>query len=147
MSTIVLCQGCGQGVRIPKGHAKPKLRCPECGVVFTVAAAASASGISDEPLPPIRTKKAAEGYDEDESYNVPETSEKKVPCPKCDELIGESAIVCAHCGYNQETGETHERTYKAIDKEWEAGLTLPVRVLIFGCVGLVAFFASAIVAL
>ena len=31
MATI-LCNGCGQRVEVPEGHARTKLRCPECGV-------------------------------------------------------------------------------------------------------------------
>ena len=91
--------------------------------------------------------KSREGVDEDDGkpYAVPDDEEKKEPCPNCRKLLPQGAVVCAYCGFNSQTGEILERLYKTIDKQWEGGLRLQVRITIFLAAAALASAATVIV--
>jgi hypothetical protein len=103
----------------------------------------SGQGVDAVPKPLL------EGTDEDDGkpYTVPGDPVPKVPCPKCKKSLPAGVIVCAHCGFNQETGETFERFYEKIDKEWEPGLRFPARFSIFLAAGGIALATTLIVGL
>lgn len=152
MSATLQCKACGKGVRVPKGYRKPKMLCPECGAVCDVSNTAGPWSVSAEPIDvddddievePVT--QADDDEDDDSPYELPDDGKEKRPCRNCRKMILRDAVVCAHCGYNRDTGETHERSYKPVDKEWEAGLPLLIRLVIFFIAGGMAFFASLIV--
>src|SRR5262249_8156015 len=110
MSKVIVCSGCGQGLRVPAGHEGAYIQCPACGEVCDAPRQAPVGAF--KAAPPSRTTvgKAAANDDEDDSpYEIPPDPNEKTPCPKCRGMIKPSAIVCAHCGYHLETGETFER--------------------------------------
>jgi hypothetical protein len=55
------------------------------------------------------------------------------------------AIVCIYCGYNRETGTTLQRVHEKVDKQWQRGLGLPVRLEVFLPVQGLALAATLVV--
>jgi hypothetical protein len=62
MSVTVLCSGCGGRVPIPDDYTRARIRCPECGVMSDVPAAAQkpAGGDKSRRSPPAVTDAVAE---------------------------------------------------------------------------------------
>src|SRR5262249_59404596 len=82
MSVTLICNGCGGKVKVPEGHAKAKLRCPECGVMCEVPeeargrAAPKAPARSAAPAPaPARAKKAPPPVVDEDDINWDEIGE------------------------------------------------------------------------
>ena len=151
MSVTVLCPGCGQEVPVPAGHGSPKLRCPRCAALCDVPGDVSPFGGSVAPLTPLPASASSKGaagvVDEDDGkpYTLPPDPEAKAPCPNCRKLVPQDAVVCCHCGFNRDTGETHERLYHKVDKQWEGGLRFHVRIGIFLAAGGLALAATLVV--
>jgi hypothetical protein len=82
--------------------------------------------------------------DDDRPYQMDGPEEK--PCLRCGKALPLGALVCNHCGYNQETGETLQRVYQKVDKQWEAGLRFEVRVGIYLAIMGLASMMTLIVA-
>ena len=152
MSVTVHCPGCGQEVPVPAGHGSPKMRCPSCGVLCDVPADVSQFGVSAGPLAPLPTStswkgaaRKADDEDDGKPYSLPPDPEPKEPCPNCRKSVPLGAIVCFHCGFNRDTGETLERRYHKVDQQWEGGLRFPVRIGIFLAAGGLALAATLVV--
>jgi hypothetical protein len=116
------CAVCGQPMRETYGDAP---HCPRC----------VSTGITTQP-PPYE--------DDDKPYNVAGDDEHQ-PCLNCRKPLPRGALLCNHCGFNQETGETLERVYKKVDKQWEAGLRFQTRFTVFLALTGSAFLATLIV--
>lgn len=144
---MIVCHGCGEGLRVPKGHDGRYIRCPECGVVCETPTDAPAYAVKAAPPTGITVPRRQKPDDEDDDspYEVPINPDEKVPCPKCRGKLAQDAIICAHCGYHLETGETFERLYKTVNLQWETGLPLRIRLGIFLPAGAVALMATVIV--
>jgi hypothetical protein len=146
MSQVIVCSGCGQGLRVPTGHDGPYIECPACGEICDVPRQAPAGAFKATPSSRAPVAKAAANDDEDDSpYKIPPDPNEKTPCPKCRGSIKPDAIVCAHCGYHLETGETFERVYKTVDLQWESGLPFRIRFGIFSGTAGMAMVAAVIV--
>lgn len=102
MSALVICQGCGQRVKVPPGHRRRKLQCP-CGVIVELTEAALAEAAAAEPAPvpagktgpaPARPTAAPSTADEDrwaaellaEDEPGPAPDIKPLPTPAVEEL-------------------------------------------------------------
>lgn len=176
MSAMVVCDGCGEGLRVPKGHDGPHIRCPACGAICDVPRKAPDYAITADarPVAPAsrveaeddtygdvqlqpyavtttpaslpRPKPASTNDEEDDRpYEIPPDPNEKTPCPKCREGMALDALVCPHCGYDLESGETYERAYEPVDLYWETGLPFRIRFGIFAGAGGLALLATVIV--
>ena len=73
--------------------------------------------------------------EDDKPYAVPGTGTKR--CPECRGELPLSAALCVHCGLNLVTNErAKKRKFEPIDREWEEGWSMKVRLQI-----LIAFVA------
>jgi hypothetical protein len=173
MSIMVVCNGCGEGLRVPKGHDGPHIRCPACGAVCDVpqeapswavkAGSRPPSPLKDQesdtygdatgkpwavtasPMPATPQLPRIDDEDDDSPYVIPPDPNEKSPCPKCRQAIAREATICAHCGYDLESGETHERSFEPVDLQWETGLPFRIRMGIFAGAGSLALIATVIV--
>jgi hypothetical protein len=130
------------------------MRCPVCAAFCDVPGDVSPFGVSAAPLPPLPPSLPAKGAadvkaDEDDGqpYSLPPDPEPKEPCPNCRKSVPLGAIVCCHCGFNRDTGETLERLYHKVDKQWDGSLRLPARFGIFLAAGGLASAATVVVGL
>jgi hypothetical protein len=88
-----------------------------------------------------------EETDEDDGQSYGVTGDAATaPCLSCRKPLPLAALVCNHCGFNQQTGETLQRVYKKLDKQWEAGLRFQTRLAIFLAAAGSAALASLIIA-
>lgn len=72
--------------------------------------------------------------DEDDNgqpYLLPHEEAKTRLCSKCKKQIDLLAVVCVHCGFDESAGKKVERTFQAIDFEWESGWKKSTRLAIF----------------
>jgi hypothetical protein len=99
------------------------------------------------PMPPEELPPLVEGTDEDDGkpYRVPGDPDQKVRCENCRKLVPPSTVVCNHCGFNRQTGETLQRVHEWVDKEWEPGLPFAMRLLCFVAVASVTLALAAVV--
>src|SRR5262245_58936286 len=173
MSMMIVCKGCGEGLRVPPGHDGAHILCPACNAVCDVPREAPAWAVQAGPRPPqlqplekrdddssaeaeawavtaspptqkSRPQASPTDEDDDSPYEVPPNPDEKIPCPKCRGKLTRDAIVCAHCGYHLETGETFERLYKPVDLQWDTGLSLKLRLSIFLSAAALALMATVI---
>src|SRR5579885_3468106 len=112
MSATLLCHGCGQQVAVPEGHTRPKMRCPECGVICDVPASARSETrekkAEDDAADILRP--AAEAEEPARPRPAPGPASRAGPartrrgvldCPECGErvrLTSGQAPVCPRCG-------------------------------------------------
>jgi hypothetical protein len=76
VSATVLCPGCGLQVAVPPDHTRPKLRCPECGVLCDVPDSAREKAPTRTAPPPARA----------EEVRQPKTDARQLePAPKAAE--------------------------------------------------------------
>jgi hypothetical protein len=175
MSVMIVCKACGESLRVPRGHDGPHIRCPACGAICEVPREAPSWAVTAGKRPPAPAPvdaKETDTYDDadvqpwsitaspshaapqqptndeeddDSPYAVPPDPNEKTPCPKCRASIAIDATICAHCGYDQQTGEIHEREYEPVDLQWETGLPFRIRMGIFAAVGSTAVLATLVV--
>lgn len=63
--------------------------------------------------------------DDDKPYAVPGTGLKR--CPECRGELPLSATLCVHCGTEIETKKKSTRTFQSINKQWDEGWGLQLR--------------------
>lgn len=138
MSATILCASCGQHVPIPAGSGRSRVRCPSCG------------DLCPAPRSPVAAppKALLEGTEEDDGkpYSVPGDPDEPEPCPNCQKPLTRGAIVCNHCGFNQETGTTIERVYQKVDRQWETGAGFSLRLNFFLAIQGLVLAATLVVA-
>jgi hypothetical protein len=83
--------------------------------------------------------------DDDQPYAVTGEEERK-PCLHCKKSLPRDALLCNHCGYHQQTGETLQRAFERVDKEWETGLRFQLRFNLFLAIAGAAAAAAVVVA-
>src|SRR5689334_20189506 len=80
MSQVIVCSGCGQGLRVPTGHDGPYIECPACGEICDVPRQAPAGAFKATPSSRAPVAKAAANDDEDDSpYEIPPDPNEKTP--------------------------------------------------------------------
>jgi DNA-directed RNA polymerase subunit RPC12/RpoP len=95
----LFCHGCGKPLQVPEGHARNKLRCPECGVICEVPASARQA-----PAPKARTPAAAAAPEElllFEDSPPPVRTERQPPPPAAAPAPAprkKGLFTCPHCG-------------------------------------------------
>ena len=138
--------GVSEARAVTAGPRPPKLKPLESKNDEDDAASEATPWAVSATPPPQKSRRQATTNDEDDDspYAVPPNPNEKIPCPKCRGKLTRDAIVCAHCGYHLETGETFERLYKVVDLQWEAGLSFRVRLGIFLGAAAVALMATVI---
>ena len=82
-----------------------------------------------EPVP--EREVLIQGTEEEDfnPYTVPGDAATK-RCPECEKKTALHDKVCAHCGYNFETGEKAVRTFQSLSYEWEGGWPLQKRAFV-----------------
>jgi hypothetical protein len=145
---VLTCPECGERVRLAPSQAPI---CPTCGTdLISPAAKVPADAIAPGPPPkqsapvPSAPKPLIVGSNEDDDkpYTVPGDAVQTEPCPSCNKSLPRGAVVCVHCGFDQQTGEKTERVYEKIDKQWEPGLPHAKRLGIFLVVEALALAAT-----
>src|SRR5262245_44673388 len=102
MSATILCNGCGQQVRIPDDHTRPKMRCPAGGVVNDVPASALGKGAEKSPTAPADPRTTGPDSPTPGRASAPTVTKRRVlACPECGERVrlapGQPAT-CPVCG-------------------------------------------------
>jgi hypothetical protein len=77
MSATVLCQGCGGRVEVPDDHARPRIRCPQCGVMCEVPAGGPPKKAPARPKGRSADAEAEEVLFEDEPAPAPKPPPRK----------------------------------------------------------------------
>jgi hypothetical protein len=137
MSATVLCTGCGLQVPVPPDYTRPKLRCPECGVLCDVPQERRdvSPPVSTGGLTPRRSPETgAERRDvsppvDDLLYGLSGQDERR--CPVCSVILPPEAVLCVRCGLDLRSRQKVARTYQPIRRQWEPGLRAKVRWTLF----------------
>lgn len=138
------CAECGEPLSVTPGEPPYCVRCLNAGIM---PGDGKASGVRSGPRhSSTGPTLLLEGTDEDDGkpYSVTGDAAHK-PCLNCRKPLPLGALLCNHCGFHQQTGETLERVYKKVDKEWEAGGRFQVRLSVFLAAAGLATVASLIV--
>lgn len=113
----VTCPSCGKGLKVPAALAGKKVKCKGCDTAFAVPAPKPAKGHAaakpaSPPPPPAAPAKKNPFDDDDDEYDeqgrlkaMGVVKESEAPrCPHCTkELDPPEAVVCVHCGFNNQT--------------------------------------------
>lgn len=122
----VVCPACGKKYRWKSELAGKKVRCA-CGKAMRMPAASSPrSSAGDNSTADLAERKAAghrldkvlgetaieRGYDLDLNGELRAArdvkSKRQAPCPECDQLLAQEAVLCVNCGFNRESGRVME---------------------------------------
>lgn len=132
----VSCPSCGKGLKVPAALAGKKVKCKGCDTTFAVPApkpakapAAAAKPAAPPPPPPAPEKKSPFADDDEDEYDeqgrlkgMGVVKESDAPrCPHCTkELDPPDAVVCIHCGFNNQTRIKSEtkRVIAADSTDW-----------------------------
>jgi hypothetical protein len=132
----VSCPSCGKQLKVPAELEGKRVKCKECQEVFPVtgpkrakpaaAAKPAAKPAPKAPPPPPPEEKPKSPFLDDDDDDVPGQAakpmgvvhEEDIPrCPHCaKELDPPDAIICVHCGFNNQTRQKGE-TKKVIEAE------------------------------
>ena len=117
----IACSECGKQLKIRAELEGKKVRCKECGNVFTVRSPAVKKAAPPKKLaPPKAPPKPSRQVDDEGEYDNPNpygvtSVDLAHRCPHCAaEFESEDAIICLNCGYNIVTRE-HIRTVKTVE--------------------------------
>lgn len=99
MPIRVSCQ-CGKALNVKDAMAGKAVKCPGCGNVIRVPAAATSKPQSQPQPTPAVDSSMQELFDE-EGF----TDEVAGVCPSCRTEMAAGAVLCTNCGFNKETGE------------------------------------------
>jgi predicted Zn finger-like uncharacterized protein len=121
---VILCPECEKQIKVADEVVGKKIRCKECGNVFTVkrpkgvpAAQAKAKDEAKKPEDeakkgPAATASTTPTDDDDDGkspYSLAATDDGIARCPNCvKELESADARICLQCGYNLETRKRQE---------------------------------------
>jgi DNA-directed RNA polymerase subunit M/transcription elongation factor TFIIS len=113
----VVCPECSKTMHAPADFAGKKVRCKACGHIFRASPAPPAGAIArsaesksaaaakvtkSAPIAPV----SDDDEDGDGNPYLVTSDTKNSRCPECaNEMEGEDAIICLHCGYNTVTRE------------------------------------------
>lgn len=130
----VSCPNCGKQLKVPAEFEGKRVKCKDCQEVFPVtapkkagkpAAAKPAAKAPEPPKPEEKPKSPFLDDDDDDDADPGKAAkpmgviqEEDVPrCPHCaKELDPPDAIVCVHCGFNNQT-RTKGETKKVIESD------------------------------
>jgi hypothetical protein len=150
----VSCPNCGKQLKVPAEFEGKRVKCKDCQEVFPVKAAARpaakpappAAKAAPPPAAPPAAPKSRFADEEDEPGFVPVPigviHEEDVPrCPHCAvELDPPDAVVCLHCGFNNQTRTQAEtkKVYAPDAADWALHLAPPIIALVLA-IGAVVF--------
>jgi hypothetical protein len=77
--------------------------------------------------------------DDEKPYGVPGGGLKK--CPHCRGELPLSANFCVHCGTDVATGAKAERTFQPVNRAWDEGFGLPLRLQLMALCGILDLLA------
>jgi hypothetical protein len=110
------CPACGRPFHLSAAAPRPPALCPDCG---------SATDLPPDrggPEPAADRYLLAEGTTADDGRAYGVFGERPVPpCPACGKPLPDDAPACGHCNWHRDVGKRLPRTYKPIERVWEAG--------------------------
>lgn len=132
------CRRCGRQIRKQR-------ECPSCDVEPQGLLSETPEEVSprvsmelDEVLPV-----ATDGEDDDSPYVL--ADKPAATCPRCRREMGEGAVLCTSCGFDQRTKRKVARTYEAMARTWETDMPLAQRLLYLGLYQVVHWVVAVMV--
>jgi DNA-directed RNA polymerase subunit RPC12/RpoP len=132
----ITCKECGKEMKAAATLKGKKIRCKGCGgVVLVKGKLVKAAAVVEKPVAQPaddRPKSAKEKLDEEFADNNPydiTQLEEGHRCPHCaNELEGEDAVICLHCGFNTKTREWNKtvHTVGLTGMDWFKWLAPPI---------------------
>lgn len=103
MSIRLACSKCQKKLQVPDKLQGKQIKCPQCGTRLAVGRPAKQkAGVTsgDDPgFELVEEEAPPEEKKVKEKAKKPEKPAKKLrPCPECEEMIPEKAVVCRFCG-------------------------------------------------
>jgi predicted RNA-binding Zn-ribbon protein involved in translation (DUF1610 family) len=137
---VVTCPTCHRQFKAPDTAAGKKAKCPQCGGVIQIPAAAPEEEIVDaeaEPRSPFD--------DEDLEVSPPvtvTTEGDRRPCPMCGELIQKDAVKCRFCGeiFDPLLRKQAERTKKSGSADEDLSVVEWIVAILCGFIGCIVAF-------
>lgn len=109
----ISCTKCAREYKIEEGTLGATVKCKGCGELFVAAVSKGAPG-----QPPASSNPPSPQEDDTtvgKAYTLVIESDA-ARCPNCaQELVGEKAVICVYCGFNNRT-RILSRTRKLVDK-------------------------------
>lgn len=115
MPIHVTCSSCLSEFNAPDSGAGKRTKCPKCGGVIEIPAAAPVDEVFEAEEQPARPFDSE--FEVEPPPEVPAQEDRK-PCPKCGEMIAHEALKCRFCG---EIFDPMLRTYQRSIARGEAG--------------------------
>lgn len=81
------CSHCGHSVAVATAHAGKRGKCPKCGGIIEIPAAAAESPRAEPPV------------------STPAAAPPQHTCPSCQATLKPAAVICVNCGLDLRTGK------------------------------------------
>jgi hypothetical protein len=129
---LAYCPRCGELVRVPPGR-RGRRKCPACRAAWPDLDKAPKQAPPPTPIPPPPDEFAGSTPDEDPATGNPyrTADEGSRRCPGCSAQLAPEIVLCVRCGFDLRTGRKAIKTYSRIDRSWDSGMPLRVRLTLF----------------
>jgi predicted RNA-binding Zn-ribbon protein involved in translation (DUF1610 family) len=127
------CPHCGEMVRAPARKRARQAKCPNCGAAWPAPVAPPKPAPASVPLPPLPDEFAGSTPDQDpESGNPYRTADVgSRRCPGCSDRLAPEVVVCVRCGFDLRTGRKIAKEYQPLERSWNSGMPLQMRLVLF----------------
>ena len=128
MAILFDCPGCGRRLKVSDLYRGMRSRCPECAAISVVP------GHDEQPVrhdvavqeaPPeggVARVRLVPG--EAEGVSVADVGPT---CPSCRKILPRGAVLCVDCGYDFRTGRQRETAHEPLERSWDTGMPLALR--------------------
>jgi len=146
---VATCPHCGELVRAPDRKRKRVGKCPACGVAWPAPAARPKP--PPRPVPPPPDEFAGSTPDDDPDsgnpYRTADAGSRR--CPGCTAQLGPAVVLCVRCGFDLREGRKTSKEYQPFAREWDSGMSLRTRFLLFllcqlGALAIIAFASTTV---
>jgi hypothetical protein len=130
---LATCPHCGEMVRPPARKGSRPGKCPVCGAAWAAPAAPPKPAPAAIPIPPPPDEFAGSTPDDDpESGNPYRTADPgSRRCPGCSDWLRPEVVVCMRCGFDLRTGRKLIKEYQKLERSWDSGIPLHMRLALF----------------